>query len=241
MLTRGIARFDKSGQVDANLASAAFSLAQIALETGQTDKAVELLEHPTYGALTLVNANHPAVARDGFATEAHKMALRAYVAVVPQQLKKAEQAMDALEKLVQGSGDAKAAENLTAIYISLGRQLQEDLQELRKGGKTKELDSVSKAFEVFLQRLVKRDAGGNYASLNWVGETYYSLGAGFDDGGSLASPRAREYFQKATTAYERVLDMAQKDPKYKEQPDALLGIRLRLADCYRRAGMPLQA
>jgi tetratricopeptide (TPR) repeat protein len=236
ILTRGIGRLDKAGAVDANLASAAFSLAQIALDTGQTNKAIELLEHPTYGAVTLVKANHPAVSREGFATETYKTALRAYIAAEPQQIKSAEQAMDALEKLVQGSGDAQASANLTAIYISLGRQLQDELQELRKSGKTKQLDAVSKAFEVFLERVIKRDTTGNYASLNWVGETYYSLGAGFDEGGTLVSPRAAAYFQKATTAYERMLALAEKDPKYTEQPDALLGIRLRLADCYRRGG-----
>jgi tetratricopeptide (TPR) repeat protein len=194
------------------------------------------LEHPAYGPLTLVDAKHPAAGRESFPIETYKMALRAYVTVTPQQLEKAQKAMSVLEKLVQGTGDAGAAENLTAIYISLGRQLQQQLQELRKSGKTKELDAVSKAFEVFLDSAVNRDTGGNYASLNWVAETYFSLGAGVDEGGSLASPRARAYFQKATTAYQRMLEMAEKDPKYKDQPDALVGIRLRLADCYGRSG-----
>ncbi|MEX0677517.1 MAG: hypothetical protein WD063_10610 [Pirellulales bacterium] len=236
ILTQGIERVGKSGPLDATLASAAFSLAQICVESGDTAKAIFWLEQPKFGPLTLVKAGHPAAAREGFAVETYKMALRAYVSVSPQQLEKAEEAMNALEKLVGGTGDAKAAENLTAIYISLGRQLQDHLKELRKSGNTNELDSVSKAFEVFLDRVVKRDAGGSYASLNWAGETYYSLGAGFDEGGSSASPRAKSYLQKATTAYRRMLEMAQKDPKYKDQPDALVGMRLRLADCLMRGG-----
>lgn len=236
LLTQGIARVGQSGPLDATLASAAFSLAQMCVESGETDKAISWLEHERYGPLTLVAAGHPAAARQGFAVETYKMALRAYVAVSPQQAEKAEEAMNALEKLVQGTGDAKAAENLTSIYIGLGRQLQQHLQELRKSGKTKELDSVSKQFEVFLDRVVKRDAGGSFASLNWAGETYYSLGAGFDEGGSRASPRAKAYFQKATTAYRRMLEMAENDPKYQERPDSLAGTRLRLADCLARSG-----
>ena len=144
--------------------------------------------------------------------------------------------MDALEKLVKGAGDAKAAENLTAIYISLGRELEQHLQDLRKSGHTKELDDVSQAFEVFLDRVTKRDAGNSYASLNWVGETYFSLGNGFDDGTGKSSAKATAYFKRATDAYRRVLEIAAKDPKFKEQPDSLNGIRLRLADCYRRSG-----
>jgi tetratricopeptide (TPR) repeat protein len=83
---------------------------------------------------------------------------------------------------------------------------------------------------------VKRGGGGNLASLNWVGETFYSLGAGFDEGDGRDSPRARSYFQRAAAAYQQMLELAQNDPKYKDEPDALVGIRLRLADCYRGAG-----
>ncbi len=144
--------------------------------------------------------------------------------------------MDALEKLVKKGGDAKAAENLTAVYISLGRELQQHLQDLRKSGQKKELDAVSKAFEVFLDRVTKRDAGNSFASLNWVGETYFSLGSGFDEGTALLSPQTMAYFQKATTAYQRLLEIAEKDPKFNDQPDSLIGIRLRLADCYCKSG-----
>jgi tetratricopeptide (TPR) repeat protein len=236
LFTKGVGRVEKTGPIDATLVSAVFSLAQLEVDAGHPDKAISWLENSKYGPLTLVKSGHAAAARPGFAIETYRMALLAYVAVTPQQLKKAEETMDALDKLVQGTGDAKTAENLTAIYISLGHQLQEQLQELRKSNKTKELDAVSQAFEKFLDRVIEREAGGSFASLNWVAATYYSLGAGFDDEGSAASPRATEYFDKATIAYQRVLEAAEKDPKYKEQPDALVALRLRLADCYGRAG-----
>lgn len=236
ILAQGIARFEKAGEVDAALATAVLSMAQICVETGQPDKAISWLENAKLGPLTLVKAKHPAVARDVFATEAYKMALRAYIAVTPQQLDKAEQAMDALEKLAVASGDAKAGENLTAIYISLGRELGQHLEELRKSKKTKELAAVSKAFEVFLDRVTKRDAGGSYTSLNWVAETYCSLGRGYDQEGSPVTPQSRLYYQKAAAAYEKMLELATKDPKYKDQPDALIALRLRTADCQRRGG-----
>lgn len=165
ILSQGITR-TAAGNVDATLAAAVFAMAQIAVETNQPDKAIEWLEHPKVGPLTLVKAGSPAAARDPFAAETYKLALRAYIAVNPQQLKKAEEVMDALEKQVQRGGDAKAAENLTAIYISLGRELQQHLQDLRKKGQKKELDAVSKAFEVFLDRVTKREAGSSFASLN---------------------------------------------------------------------------
>lgn len=236
ILAQGIARFDKAGEVDAALATAVLSMAQICVETGQPDKAIAWLENAKFGPQTLVKAKHPAVARDVFATETYKMALRAYIAVTPQQLDKAEQAMDALEKLAAASGDAKAGETLTAIYISLGRELGQHLEELRKSKKTKELAAVSKAFEVFLDRVTKRDSGGSYNSLNWVAETYCSLGRGYDQDGVPVTPQSKLYYQKAATAYEKMLELAAKDPKYKDQPDALIALRLRTADCQRRGG-----
>jgi len=236
VLEQGVARMEKADKIDPTLVAAVFALAQICVDTGQPDKAIEWLENPKVGPLTLIAAKNPAVARESFVIEANKLALRAYIAVNPQQLKKAEQVMDSLEKLVQGAGDAKAAENLTAIYISLGRELQQHLQDLRKSGQTKQLDAVTQAFEVFLDRVIKRDTGNNYASLNWVAETYASLGGGFDDGADEVSSRAADYFQKAATAYGRLLEMAEKDPKFKDNPDSLVAVRLRLADCDRRAG-----
>ncbi len=236
VLAKGIGRMEKSDNVDATLAAAVFAMAQICVDTGQPDEAIVWLEKDKIGPLALVAANHPVAARDGFAIEAYKLALRAYVAVTPQQVDKAEATMDALEKLVQGEGDADAAENLTKIYVSLGRELEQQLQELRRSGQTKQLDSVSKAFEVFLDRVTKRDSGNSYASLNWVGETYFSLGAGFDAGPGKTSQQAATYFAKAAEAYKHMLGVVQEDPKFKDNPESLIPIRLRLADCYRRAG-----
>ncbi len=236
VLAEGIGRMEKAGNVDATLAAAVFAMAQICVDTGQPDEAIAWLENEKVGPLALVEAKHPIAARQGFAIETYKLALRAYVAVTPQQVDKAEAAMDALEGLVQGAGDANAAENLTKIYVSLGRELEQQLQDLRKSGQTKQLETVSKAFEIFLDRVTKRDSGNSYASLNWVGETYFSLGAGFDAGPGKVSPQATAYFAKAADAYQRMLDTVKEDPKFKDNPESLTGARLRLADCYRRAG-----
>ncbi len=236
VLSDGITRMEKADKVDATLAAAVFAMAQICVDTGQPDQAIGWLEHPKLGPLTLVTAGNPLAARETFAIEAYKLALRAYVAVSPQQLDKAEKAMDALEKLVQGAGDASAAENLTKIYVSLGRELEQQLQDLRKSGQTKQLETVSKAFEIFLDRVTKREAGNTYASLNWVGETYFSLGAGFDEGPGKASPQSKTYFTKAAEAYQRMLEVVKDDPRFKDNLESLTGPRLRLADCYRRGG-----
>ncbi len=236
ILKQGIERVKDRGLVDATLATAAFSLVQICLENDNAKQAVQLLEDPKFGPLTLVTSGSDAARREGFAVETYKMALRAYIADDPPQLEKAEQAMKSLEKLVQESGDAKAGENLTAIYISLGRQLQADLQTLRKSGKTKDVERTAEAFQVFLDRLLARSAGGSLPSLNWIAETYTQLGKDFSDAEGSASSRAQQCYAKSASAYKQLLAAAEKDPRYQAAPDSLLAIRLRMADAYRGAG-----
>ncbi|MFV1996270.1 MAG: hypothetical protein ACC661_12610, partial [Verrucomicrobiales bacterium] len=72
------------------------------------------------------------------AIETYKVALRAYVAT--QQVEKVEKAIQALEKLVKAGGDAEARAKLTRIYVSLGRELQDQLKRLRNEKKTEQLE-----------------------------------------------------------------------------------------------------
>jgi hypothetical protein len=233
VLGQGIARVEKGDTVDATAAAAAFAMAQIALDTGQPDKAIAWLENPKLGPLTLLKAGNPAVAREPFASETYKLALRAYVVVQPQQLKKAEAMMQSLDKAVAGAGDGKAADSLTAIYATLGRELQRQLEELRKNGKRQQIEAVSNAFEMILERINKRDAS-DFATRNWVAETTFNLAKGMDDGTS--SSRAKAYFKQAAAAYARLLEMAREEPQFKEQPDRLIAMRMRLAECDMQSG-----
>jgi len=236
ILTKGIERVEKANPADPSLPAALLTMAQIEVETGHPDKAITWLERPKIGPLAVAKASAGNSARNAFAIETYKMALRAYIAVTPQQMKKAQATMTALEKLVQASGDAKSVENLTAIYISLGREMQKHLEALRKAGRVQEIDAVAKAFEVFMDRITERKEGVSYATLNWVGETYSSLAGTMESGSPGLAAKAPEFYRKAAAAYQRMLELAEKDPKFRENPNGLIPARLRLADCYRRGG-----
>ena len=92
------------------------------------------------------------------------------------------------------------------------------MQELRLAEKPRTSTTVSKAFEAFLDRVTKRDAGASYASLNWVGETYYGLGTGFDASAGTLSIKAKTYFDKATTAYANDRD-GREGPQIQDNPN----------------------
>ena len=219
-----------SGDVTATIALATFALAQSYLEFGQAAQALELLTDPKVGPLTLAIAKHPAVQMQGkfnYAVAAYKLALRAYVAT--EALDKAEQTMDGLEKLVNESGDADAATQLTRIYISLGRELESQVQRLRQEKKADELAKVSQGFKLFLDRISSRDKGNTFNSLNWVAATFYSLGTGYE------SAAAKEYYEKSLQTDQAILARLKDDPGFAPE-GAEPVVRLRMAKTQRALG-----
>jgi tetratricopeptide (TPR) repeat protein len=235
-LEDGIARMRKSvdqgGEVSPTLAAAVLSLAQIYIGAAEPEKAVGRLEDPKIGALTLVTADHPAAGDGQFRVETYKAALRAYVSV--QEVDKAREVMRRLENLTKEGGDAEAGKKLTRIYISLGRELQEQLERLRNQQKTDQLAKVSEAFRDFLDR-IRQGEGNTFSSLNWVAETFFSLGAGFDPGGKTLSPEAKGYYEKAADTYQRILQRCD-DADFGAPQGAATSIKIRLAKCLRRLG-----
>ncbi len=229
---------DEGGEVSPALAAAVLSLAQIYIGAAEPQKAVGWLEDPKIGALTLVMADHSAAGQGKFREETYKAALRTYVAA--QEVDKAKQVMNALEELTKAGGDVEAGRKLTRIYISLGRELQDQLERLRNQGKTDKMEKVSEAFKVFLDR-ISQGEGNNFSSLNWVAETFFGLGAGFDPGGKTLAPEAKGYYGKAAETYRKILQRwndadfgapAGTDGRNKSA-DA---VKIRLARCLRRLG-----
>lgn len=220
-----------ANDVSPTLAAATLSLGQILVDSGQPEKAIELMNDPKIGPLTLVTANHPAVSQGKFGVETYKLALRAYVAT--QALDKAEQSMNDLEKLAAAEGGDTAG-TLTRIYVGLGRELQEQVARLRQENKAEELAKVSKGFELFLERILNRESGNDFRSLNWVADTFYNLGSGW--GAKELSPEAKAYYEKSLKADERILTEAKNKKDFLEDPKLASGVKLRMARSHRRLG-----
>jgi hypothetical protein len=252
LLEKGMARMkanvEAGGAVTVDLVAAALSASQIYLASGKPDKAVALLEDTKIGPLVLSEKKDPIVlAHAVIPVESHKAALRGYVGV--QQLDKAEKMMNALEELVKASSGDAAQADLTKIFISMGKALEEQMTSLRRDGKTEELGKVAKGFELFLEKISKREQGNNFQSLNWVSETFFSLGAGYDTQAKDVPAEALAYYTKTLETDKRILDAAKKDKTFLPQPvvppgtpasaappanDAQLAVEVRTARCLRR-------
>jgi len=221
ILSAGVSRMQKAGGVTEASVTAALSLAQIYVDTAQIDKAVTMLEDESIGPLSLVKAKHAATTREGFSAEVYKTALRAYISSLAGAadsdavIKKATDVMDAMKAAIE-------QDNLIDMYVSLAR----DLEEQMKLATTDDKQALSKGFETFLTRL--RSGATELGVLNWVAETFFSLGSGFDTQ-SRVTAQARKYYQEAADTYQAMLDKVKfEDPKMKTQ------IRLRLATTKRK-------
>ena len=206
--------------VDASVATAVLSLAQALLasdrDTGAVDgkdvskaaMVVEVLENQTVGPLTLIDQEDEAAKNPVFVQESLRTALQAYVASLSSDpvgmMAKAKQTMAALRQSV--GSDAAGKKRMLAIYITLAQTMEGKMTnaapELRK--------EMSGVFESFLGAL-SADAS-DPGTLNWVAETFASLGAGFDTESGELNVDAAVYYDKSITAFQNLLnriDLAQ--------------------------------
>ncbi len=233
-LRQGIDRLSKAvdagGEVDYSLACAVLALAQILIDAGNAEEAAHWLDDPKIGPMTLIAANHPAVAgRTDFQIDTYKVALRACVGT--EKIQQAEAVMAKLETLV-GHDDEEGAARLTQIYISLGRQLEEVLARLRAEGKSDQIQKVSLGFEKFLDTISKREKGNSFTSLNWVAQTFASMAAGLDPGDGPLPEAAVKYYGSAGATYYKLL----KNPPADMREGAETAIKVQLAVCLRALG-----
>ncbi len=157
-----------------------------------------------------------------FASRSLQLLLRAYVGL--RKLAEARRTMVQLEKV--GGDDDGAA--LTSIYVKLGKQLLEELNEAKSDpAKLKELRD---SFEGFLNNISERKEGQSFGSLIWIAETYSVFGQGAD-----AAKDAGEFYKKASAAYQQMLDRDKTDEKFLSDSQAL-AVKVRLAKSKRREG-----
>jgi hypothetical protein len=211
--------------------AAVLARVQMAIEDDDKARATQLLEHPEYGPWTLVNGKDEAFTTGPLAESTLTVALRYFIQ--SEQLEKAQQAMDRLEA-VAGTGE-EASAKLTSMYLTMGRDLQGQLDTLGSGAQAGSQESMAKAvailggFEKFLEGVAKRDQ--KVSSQMWVATTYLSLGSGAGTGSVVPKAKAEGYLAKAAAAYEALLKKGG-DEIAKFEPS----IRLKLANVYRELG-----
>jgi len=206
-------------------------LANLEIGLGRYDEAAKLLTDPPHSVVASVAVT------DETARPAEGVKARPFASYVFQSLLRAEigrhqvdaslEAMQNLEKIAGASG----AEGVTAIYVSLGKEIEKEIGRLIATHDQTRLSDVRKSFDKFLDELSRRSETMSYGSLLWIAETYTGLGDGLSEDPTAAS----EYFAKAAHAYEQLIVRVAADKSPAHQ-DRTLSLNLRLANCLRRQG-----
>lgn len=206
---------------------ARITLAEILLRKGRDADAIKaLLEEPNsiIAAIKVPDESQRperGIKKRSVATQCYKMLLRGYIAV--GDLEAARDTMDQLELVVGGGGGG----DVTELYVSVGRQLRDELERLKAAGDLDRYEQLSAAFQRLLDNLSERK-DQSFGSLSWIGETYFVLGeAAQGDPG-----RAAQSFDKAAEAFQRIINTIQARPDFAPQ-GRIMGVKLRLVRCQR--------
>lgn len=212
---------------------AALSLAQIYVESGSSEEALAILQHEQIGALALTEEGSPWLQRiPGLATEAYKTAIRAHVASAVASGDTESSITAAQDMLRQLQGELKSQldgkQKMITIYVGLARDLERQLAVASEQDRR----ALSKGFESFLRGAA--DGSRDISVLNWVAETFYSLGRGMLRG-QKSSPEAQRYFTEAAAAYGEVLLLAKSQPGALSE-NAFTQVKVRRAMSLRQLG-----
>lgn len=210
----------------------ALSRVQIAMEQNDDRRAAALLQQPVYGPWTLVTGENPAFKQGPLAEATLTLALRLFIQT--EDFDKAQQAMAGLEAAA-GQGD-EASAKLTAMYLSMGRDLQGQLDSLGSGDKASSPEVLARAerilsgFERFLDGVAARDP--KPSSQLWVATTYLTLGSGKGTGVIVPAAKKAAYLKKSAEVYQKLL-AGKDDPEVARFEPS---IRLRMASIYQELG-----
>jgi hypothetical protein len=215
------------GQLGALVVAGALARVQIAMDDDDTKTALATLEHPVYGPWPLVASASPILQQGTLSEAALTLALRLFIQA--EKFEQAQQAMDGLEKQAGTGEDASA--KLTAMYFSMGRDLQTQLEQLG-GGKPNDpqvrarAEKILGGFEKFLDRVAARDP--KISSQFWVATTFLTLGSGEGTGAVVPKDKASRYLQRAAEVYAKLLEKTSDPEVARFEPS----IRLRMANIY---------
>lgn len=231
-LVDGIERM-KLQAANETVVTAALALAQVYVDTGETVKAVQLLEDKTIGPLSLLRQKHPAVQR--LAIETYKAALRAYIASLEKSdatgrtaaVDKAKQVMAELKSAMGDTPEGK--DRLVAIYISLAYDLKQQMDQIQK------LDD-KKAFAIGLASFLNAVRAGSdeLNVLAWVADTFSRMGESFDTDPRNLTKEAQDYLTNAVTAFETILTKGDSQGTSWLSDDMRITIQMRMAQTKRQ-------
>jgi tetratricopeptide (TPR) repeat protein len=208
------------------------------MEQGDNSLVEQTLTNPVYGPWTIAAGGDKSLVDQAVLEEILRLSLRFFIQT--EKLEEAQKAMDLLEAAA-GEGE-DASERLAAMYLAMGKELQDQLGGIVGGG-SGEVDAEAReraakvvaGFEKFLERVGERDK--KTSSQTWVATQFLALGAapGQSGGGGIGQvvpkEKRQEFLAKSAAVFEALLKSGDEKVKQREK-----STRLQLATVYRELG-----
>lgn len=232
---------DSIEKMKLNQAETQMFLCESLIALGKFPEALQTLEDPKIGLLTLVRGKdkNAEATQDPIPLETYKLALQAYV--LNDKVDKAQELIPELDALGTGGGGDQKAE-LANTYLNLALRLEKQIEQQRQNKNLEALKAAAKGFAFFLGQI--ENAGdafvgdSKFQNLNWVSENYFRLGSDLVTQTTVSNEdraAAKEYFSKSAALDDKLA------PLTKPDSDAQLIVKLRKARAMRRAGNFVEA
>ena len=221
VLAAAYRRLQPGDSIDYELLTSLLALAQAYVENQQAEQAVTVLENEHFGPLTLVRKRHSAAQSADFSEECYRTALQAHIGSLSTTQKPdatIQAATQVMQEMRATIGEtAQSRKRLISVYVGLAQDLEAQLKVATPAAK----QALSKGFETFLSQLGK--ASDDFQVLNWVAETFASLGAGFDTEAQLTS-QASGYYEQSAIAFQNILQRVELDSQMRIQMEMRLAV-----------------
>ena len=190
------------------------SLAAIAMKTQKLDEASAILQRPEVGPLAVLASRPDVVQEPRVKLDAYRLQLQTQVLAAgsgkgPQlDVKQLEALLGQMSKSVADTPEG--SRKMAASLVMLAQDLRDQIRQNKSPqDRAKLVDSV----QVLLVQLA--GISEDPSTLDWAGSTMLSL-AQQEESNPLAAAQKEKLFQGASTTYQRLLSLQQKDPKLLE-------------------------
>ncbi|HMO12878.1 MAG TPA: hypothetical protein PKD64_03625 [Pirellulaceae bacterium] len=177
------------------------SIAELHLDEGNVDAALERLEKADIAPLDLVKQKHPAANDGNFRLDTYRTAVRAYLAALQKGentqawIEKAQSVIDALAGEFANQPDGQ--KKLVAVYYRLANELKTQFDAIEDA---QQKQTFGRGLDVFLTGVAQNSQ--DVEVLVWCGSTMTNVGEALFQSGHRESGRA--LFEKAIKVFDQV-------------------------------------
>jgi ribosomal protein S20 len=205
-------------------ASAALSLIGVRLEQNKIEEAIQLLETGSLSPMKLIEQKHPAIEGSRYANRfrqsTNRTAIKTYLAAVTNGGDQKQSIDKAIGILTAMQNDPNAKSQLTAIYRSVGKSLNDQFEGLKSLDEQKQFASVLASFVGTIEK-----GSTDTSTVLWAGSTLLKVASSLSEQG--ATGEAAPLFGQANSALERAETLGVEDPNAKLALQHLKALALR--------------